>query len=429
MWKIFEIGVEGARIRVVLDPVDGSDNWARGLPLSALSCSVLPVGAPLQPEHVAAAIVAPFGGDAPPWLAETDGGAWCGGERLATSGVSDIGAALISVELNHAAPTPALAYLMADARGVRSYGCASRALAMVAAGELDAYIDTRERLTAESYLAGARLVLESGGQVVGLDGAPLAAVASLTERVSLIAGATRPLCARIAERLARDADGTAAAPELAVLLAAGKGERIASLARGPKPLARVLGLSLAERAVCAFAQDLGVARVIVVVGSQAAAVSAHFRAVADRRGVAIEIIEAADWPLGNGASALAAKGRTGAAPFYLAMADHIFDSAIARRLADNGARPGQVVLAVDGDSARVFDLEDATRVKTDGGRIADIGKGHTGLGRHRHRHPVVHRRTVRGPRTRRPEGPAPARRRVAGAGGRRARPRRDRHRA
>lgn len=366
-----EIGVGAARIRVILDPVDGSDNWSRGLPLSALSCAVLPVAAPLHPEHVAAAIVAPFGGGAP-WLAETGGGAWRGDVRLATSGVGDIGAALIAVELNHAAPTPEL---MADARGVRSYGCASRALAMVAAGEIDAYIDTRGRLTAESYLAGARLVLEAGGHVAGLDGAPLPAVAGLTERVSLIAAATRPLCAYIAERLAREAERTPAAPELAVILAAGKGERLASLARGPKPLARVLGLSLAERAVCAFAQDLAVARIIAVVGSHAEAVSGHFRAIAERRGVAIEIVEAADWPLGNGASALAVKGRTGTAPFYLAMADHIFDSAIARRLADNGAGPGEVVLAVDGDSARTFDLEDATRVKTDGDRIADIGKG------------------------------------------------------
>ena len=42
-----EIGSGTPRHRLVLDPLDGSDNWARGLPLSALSCAVLPVDAPL----------------------------------------------------------------------------------------------------------------------------------------------------------------------------------------------------------------------------------------------------------------------------------------------------------------------------------------------------------------------------------------------
>ena len=38
-----KIGSGTPRHRLVLDPVDGSDNWARGLPLSAFSCAVLPV--------------------------------------------------------------------------------------------------------------------------------------------------------------------------------------------------------------------------------------------------------------------------------------------------------------------------------------------------------------------------------------------------
>ena len=51
-----EIGSGTPLHRLVLDPVDGSDNWARGLPLSALSCAVLPVDAPLHPDWVEAAL-------------------------------------------------------------------------------------------------------------------------------------------------------------------------------------------------------------------------------------------------------------------------------------------------------------------------------------------------------------------------------------
>jgi len=46
------IGVGTPGHRLILDPVDGSDNWSRRLPLSALSCAVLPIDAPLHPESM-----------------------------------------------------------------------------------------------------------------------------------------------------------------------------------------------------------------------------------------------------------------------------------------------------------------------------------------------------------------------------------------
>ncbi len=188
-----QIGPGTPRHRLVLDPIDGSDNWAQGLPLSALSCAVLPVDAPLHPDWVEAALVGPLEQDTP-LIALKGSGAWRGSERLKASHVHNITEAMISVELNHYSPSPDLACLMAAARGVRCYGCASRALSLVAAGATDAHVDVRGRLTAESYLAAARLVIEAGGWVAGLDGAPLAAPESLTGRVSLVAASRRELC-------------------------------------------------------------------------------------------------------------------------------------------------------------------------------------------------------------------------------------------
>ena len=195
-----EIGSGAPRYRLVLDPVDGSDNWARGLPLSALSCAVLPVDAALHPDFVEAALVGPLEQDTP-LIALKGAGAWHGNNRLETSHVGRIGEAVISFELNHHSPSPGLARLMADARGVRCYGCASRALSLVAMGASDAHVDVRRRLTAESYLAAARLVMEAGGWVAGIDGAPLAAPENLTDRVGLIAASSRELCAEIVKVL------------------------------------------------------------------------------------------------------------------------------------------------------------------------------------------------------------------------------------
>ncbi len=195
-----DIGPGTARHRLVLDPVDGSDNWARALPLSALSCAVLPVDAPLHPDRVEAALVGPLEQEIP-LIALKGSGAWCGNDRLETSKLRNINEAMISVELNHHAPSPSLARLMAAAGGVRSYGCASRAISLIAEGATDAHVDVRGRLTPESYLAAARLVLEAGGWVVGFDGTPLAEADGLTDRLSLIAASSRELCDKIAEVL------------------------------------------------------------------------------------------------------------------------------------------------------------------------------------------------------------------------------------
>lgn len=198
-----DTGPGSPRHRLVLDPVDGSDNWARGLPLSALSCSVLPIDAPLHPDWVEAAMVGPLQEEIP-LIALKGSGAWRESTRLAVSEVRSITDALISVELNHFSPSPGLARLMSRTRGVRCYGCASRALALVAVGAIDAHVDVRVRLTAESYLAAARLVIEAGGRVVGIDGPPLPAATGLTDGVCLIAAGTQDLCDAIVDCLRRD---------------------------------------------------------------------------------------------------------------------------------------------------------------------------------------------------------------------------------
>jgi myo-inositol-1(or 4)-monophosphatase len=194
------IGGEAPEWRLIADPVDGSDNQTRGLPSSAFSCAVLAADAALRPEAVVAAIVGPMEGEEA-WVATLGAGAWHGSARLTTSTVTDLAEAMISVELNHCHPSPALGRIMGLARGVRSYGCASRALALVAAGAIDAHIDIRDRLTVESWLAGGFLVQEAGGCVVGPDGGPVPAPASLLERRSLLAAATPELCRRIVREL------------------------------------------------------------------------------------------------------------------------------------------------------------------------------------------------------------------------------------
>ena len=165
-----------------------------------------------------------------------------------------------------------------------------------------------------------------------------------------------------------------AAPEVAVVLAAGEGTRLYPSTNTPKPLTKVLGLTLAERVICALREATDIRRFIITLGFEAEAVRAHFTDIARRRGVEVEFVEATDWQRGNGASALSAKGRTGDAPFFLVMSDHLFDVEIPQALARDPPAPGELCLAVDRDKGSIFDVDDVTRVQVDSERIEAIGK-------------------------------------------------------
>ena len=187
--------------RFVVDPVDGSDNYSRRLPLAALSIAVLPAEAPLSPEQVLFSMVGDLLRDESPILAAGREGAYRGSIRLKTSSVGRLSEAFVSCELNHFAPPPLLGQLLSRARGVRVYGCCSLALGLVASGAIDAHVDVRDRLTLESFLAASLAVEEAGGSVVDRKGNPLGALTGLEQRTSLIAAASLELAMEIVDVL------------------------------------------------------------------------------------------------------------------------------------------------------------------------------------------------------------------------------------
>ncbi len=161
-------------------------------------------------------------------------------------------------------------------------------------------------------------------------------------------------------------------PTTAVILAAGNGSRM----RGevPKPLMPILGMRLVERAILSLAAA-GVDRFVVVTGASGDEVAAGLRAARRLRELDVEVVYCEDWARGNGHS-LACGASAAHGPFYLAMADHVFDPAIVRRLGDAAVeQPEDVHLATDACIPGVYDLDDATKVRADATDvITDIGK-------------------------------------------------------
>jgi choline kinase len=56
------------------------------------------------------------------------------------------------------------------------------------------------------------------------------------------------------------------------------------------------------------------------------------------------------------------------------MADHIYAPAVARLVGGQDLAAADLYLATDPRVTEVLDIDDATKVRTDGGRIVDIGK-------------------------------------------------------
>ena len=196
----YRFGDSEPAYRFIVDPVDGSDNWARGLPLSSVAVAVLPADGPIALDRVVASLVGGLDEETPIVAARGEG-AHRGVQRLQTSDTRRIADAFVSCELNHFAPTAQVGELFSTARAVRSYGCASRAVALVACGAIDAHIDVRSRLTLESFLAAAAILCEAGGCVLDAQGNRLGKFEDLCQTTTIVATATEELAREIVDAL------------------------------------------------------------------------------------------------------------------------------------------------------------------------------------------------------------------------------------
>ncbi|MEI8258190.1 MAG: NTP transferase domain-containing protein, partial [Deltaproteobacteria bacterium] len=157
----------------------------------------------------------------------------------------------------------------------------------------------------------------------------------------------------------------------AVVLAAGRGSRLVSDATYPKPLKTVAGVPLLVRILRGLASQ-GIREAVVVVGFQGDQIR---RALAADRslGLSVTFVENAVWEKSNGVSLLQAAAHIDR-DVILTMADHLFAPEIIGRLAAANLPNGACTLGVDYDIERCFDLDDATKVKVEGGHISQIAK-------------------------------------------------------
>jgi len=130
-------------------------------------------------------------------------GAFCNGHRCQVSKTSHIEHCLVGVNYDGRDPDVLLKLLIDHpAPGhVRRSGSSAMDAVYVANGAYDAYIDTGDVLTAESFLASLSIVLEAGGIISNRYGKPLRPVSNLTEGFSLVVAGTSELHNELLRRI------------------------------------------------------------------------------------------------------------------------------------------------------------------------------------------------------------------------------------
>jgi choline kinase len=161
-------------------------------------------------------------------------------------------------------------------------------------------------------------------------------------------------------------------PNLALILAAGNGSRLAARSGDlPKPLVPLHGRPLLEH-VMSSASEAGIEKFVIVVGYRGQMIQNWYTS-RPRRNALVTWVENPEYCKDNGISVLRARDVIHE-PFLLLMSDHIFAPASARALLSQRLGNDEVILAIDRRIDSVYDLDDATKVRVEGSRIVDIGK-------------------------------------------------------
>ncbi|MDE2880585.1 MAG: inositol monophosphatase family protein [Acidobacteriota bacterium] len=162
------VGGSKAGCRFIVDPLDGTTNFAHGFPVFAVS-----IGYEEDGEVVAGAVLDPLREEL--FTAEAGRGAHLNGVPIRVSPTAEMQHALLATGFPYSSEAMDRALdlfvrIMRRVRAVRRAGSAALDLCCVAAGRLDAFWE--ETLRAWDTAAGEVIVREAGGLVSDFDGGP-----------------------------------------------------------------------------------------------------------------------------------------------------------------------------------------------------------------------------------------------------------------
>jgi myo-inositol-1(or 4)-monophosphatase len=196
-----EIGDSRASMVAVIDPLDGSSNFSRGIPFYCTSVAIVE-GKTIDKARVGL-VRNLVNGDV--YYAEKGMGARKNGAPIGTSGVVSLEEAVASVDISRTRPGifVSLTPLLTDVKRQVHFGANALELCLLAEGKTDAFVDIRGAMRIVDLAAAYLIAKEAGAVVTRPDGGPLRVPLDLKERFSYVASGNGQLHERVLERLAR----------------------------------------------------------------------------------------------------------------------------------------------------------------------------------------------------------------------------------
>ena len=186
-----ESGDPNAELTAVIDPLDGSSNYSRGIPFYCTSVAIVE-GSDLS--GVVFGIVRDIvSGDV--YVAERGKGATKNGEPINSSGTTDPSLAVAEVDLSRGgtAMMARVTPLLSKVKRQVHYGANALGICYVADGKVDAFVDLRAKMRVTD-IAAAYLIAKEAGAVVSDDkGKELRPKLDLSDRFSYLVSATAEL--------------------------------------------------------------------------------------------------------------------------------------------------------------------------------------------------------------------------------------------
>ncbi len=153
-----------------------------------------------------------------------------------------------------------------------------------------------------------------------------------------------------------------------VILAAGEGRRMNNTV--PKPLTKILGLSLIERVILSV-KECGLKDFIIVLGYKGEEIKRYISGQEKFTDLNLSFVLNESWHEGNGRSLFKVWGLV-EGDFLLLMADHIFSPALLKKfLEDEGEAPKMVIIK---NQKFIPNIVTETKVKIVNGNVFDLGK-------------------------------------------------------
>ncbi len=160
----------------IIDPLDGTNNYAHTLPQFAVSIAYYHFG-----RAVVGVVYNPASGDL--YTASAGGGAWHNGQQVHVCGATSLSQALMGCgfyydrgEMMRRTLKTIEELFALQIHGIRRFGAASLDLCMVGCGQLSGFFEYR--LSPWDFAAGRLFVEEAGGRVTTAAGQPLGITAS-----------------------------------------------------------------------------------------------------------------------------------------------------------------------------------------------------------------------------------------------------------